>query len=57
MRHPPFWSTHVVDGGGSGEDTINSHDGDHDTVRCGPDEDTLNADGKDEYGPNCENVI
>jgi hypothetical protein len=43
-------------GGGSGEDTIDSHDGDRDTVRCGPDEDQLNADGRDEYGPNCEAV-
>jgi Ca2+-binding RTX toxin-like protein len=43
-------------GGGSGDDSINSHDGDADTIRCGPGDDQLNADSQDEYGPNCENV-
>ena len=43
-------------GSGSGEDTIDAQDGEHDAIRCGPDEDDLDADGLDSFGPNCENV-
>jgi hypothetical protein len=43
-------------GSGSGDDTIDAQDGEADAIKCGPGEDDLDADGRDSYGPNCENV-